>query len=193
MIRTCTPGLLAILSVAGLLMNGYMTPLAAAGHDGTTMKSAVLLRLGFDAAQPDLLQSLKMGVVLVKNPLHQPQALAKLWPTARAHRSFVAGDKLFVLSTGPILDQPDQVAVQTLERRGHAWVLQVHFTESRRTGTQLRRNVPWLPIVEVALPTALTPGEYQVSARWQPVESLSSGKLIGAAQTIDNFIFTVGP
>jgi len=157
------------------------------------MKSAVLLRLGYDPAQPDLLQSLKMGVVVVENPLHQPQALAKLWPTARAHRSFVAGDKLFVLSTGPILDQPDQVAVQTLERHGHAWVLQVHFTESRRTGTQLRRNVPWLPIVEVALPKALTPGEYQVSARWQPVESLSSGKLIGAAQTIDNFIFTVGP
>ncbi|MHB8474201.1 MAG: hypothetical protein ACYDC8_15400 [Gammaproteobacteria bacterium] len=157
------------------------------------MKSAVLLRLGYDPAQPDLLQSLKMGVTVVKAPLYEPQALAKLWPTARAHRSFVVGDKLFLVSTGPILDQPDQVAVQTLERRGHALILQVHFTESRRTGTQLRRNVPWLPIIQFALPAALASGEYQVSVRWQPVESLPSGKLIGAAQTTENFVFTVRP
>lgn len=193
MTRSCARGLLVVLGATGLWLSGHMISLAATGHDGTTMKSAVLLRLGFDASQPDLLQPLKMRVIVSTQRLSDAHAFAHVASAAQAHRVFAFGAKLLIIGAGPVLDQPDELAVQPLERQGNSFVLHVHYTAARGAGIPLRRNVPWLPIVEVALPASLAPGEYQVSAHWQAVESLSSGEPVGAAHRTKTYAFTIGP
>lgn len=157
------------------------------------MKSAVLLRLGFDASRPDLLASLKMRVVVSTRRLLDAPAFVPVASAAPAHPVFTPGAKLFVTGAGPVLDQPDEFAVRSVDRQGNTFVLRMHYTAARNTGARLRRNVPWLPIVEVALPTPLAPGEYQVSADWQAVDALSSGEPVGAAQHTAAYAFTVSP
>lgn len=158
-----------------------MACLAATGHDDTTMNSAVLLRLGFDATQPDLLQSLTMRVILATQRLPDARAFARIASTTPPQAAFTTGAKLLAIAAGPVLDQPDEVAIQSFERQGDTFVLHVHYTAARSAGTPLRRNLPWLPIIEIALPTVRVPGDYQLSAQWQAVSALSDGEPVGAA------------
>lgn len=192
--RPAALGVAVILSVIGILI-GVSPMTAAAGGGDIAMEPVVLLRLSYDAVHPDALKPLQTGVVVVTTPPAGPQDIPATWQAAlrRQPATFASADKLYLLSSGPVLDQPDHVAVRALQREGRTFTLHVTYTSARLAGLPLRRNVPWLPVVQISLPHGLSPGTYKVTASWQAVASLPAGKPLGQPQNAEFLVFEVLP
>lgn len=105
-------------------------------------------------------------------------SLLKLARQANEAATKVSYEKpLYLLAAGPTLDRPDAVEVHCLTQKDDELVLQVFHTSARLTGTPLRRNVRWRPLVQV--PVVLAPGKWKVRIEWTPYSKLPDGKPLG--------------
>jgi hypothetical protein len=104
--------------------------------------------------------------------------LLKLAEQAKKSRLAVRSEKtLFLLAAGPMLDGPDRVEVHELKTQNEAVTLRVWHTSARASGTKLRQNIQWRPLVQV--PIELSPGKWKIVAEWSPRASLPDGKAMG--------------
>jgi hypothetical protein len=94
-----------------------------------------------------------------------PVALAARLASAGT-AEFAAGTRLMLLSTGPVLDQPDQATALAWQRDGWRLSLTVEHSHMRAAGQLLERNLGWRPLLQAPLPEGLPPGDYTVSVHW---------------------------
>jgi hypothetical protein len=120
--------------------------------------------------------ALSEAVVVVAAVPAAPAALADTFIEAAKTKadSLSRSEVPHILSVGPVLDSPDSVVVRKLTRRGRHLALDIAYTSARAAGVELRRNVPWRPLVEV--PVELPPGRYELEVTWTAVASLPDGK-----------------
>jgi len=135
----------------------------------------VVHHLAHDVADAGVVPRLpKAVVVIVVADANSPERVSAFAAAAMsAPQDLPATSKLALLSTGPLLDQPDEVAGHPLKRDGNRFTLDVVYTSARATGRNLERNLRWLPLVEASLPDRLAPGEYVVSVTWRAVRALT--------------------
>ncbi len=85
---------------------------------------------------------------------------------------------------GPLLDGPDEVAAGHLRRDGAVLRLTIEHTSVRRLGRDLLRNLPWRPLLMLALPP-LPRGDYRLAVTWRAVAALGDdAALAGGTQTV---------
>lgn len=136
--------------------------------------------LDYSPSHSDLVLALPVGIAVVPAPQSDLYALAAAYRDAFASgspRAAAGGDRLIV-AAGPLLDSPDEVRIRDLRCMGESIVAEVVHTSARRSGLQLRRNIPFRPLLEIA--KAGGSGRYSVEVRWQALESLPDGKPLGA-------------
>ncbi len=120
------------------------------------------------------------AIALVAEKPQQP--LIKLAnQISRAGTKVSHAKPLYLLAAGPMLDGPDRVEARSLTRQDGKIVLQVHHTSARLSGTPLRRNIPWRPLVQV--PVELASGKWEVVVVWIPYTDLPNGKPLGKPTT----------
>ena len=188
--RAEIPFLKAVRTLASLLI-----PLAGMGlmTMAQTLESSggAVVHRPVNAFDRQEFGSLPQAAVLMGgNASADGQRLASRFAAAHAdgRTNFAAGTKLVVLSTGPLLDGPDQIAVHPMLRHGNQLDLEIAHTQVRLQDAPMLRNVTWRPIVEVALPE-LPAGRYQLLVRWQPLASLPDGTPLSSTGTIQALSF----
>lgn len=141
-----------------------------------------VLRLDLSASQADQVRALPEAVVVLKAQEHEDDVqglMAALSGAAKLPRqAFQQGHALMLLSSGPMLDQPDRVSVQKLVIEHMQINLVVKHTRVRDAGMSLERNLPWRPLVKVRIPSDLAAGTYTVHVRW--IVGASDGEGDGA-------------
>lgn len=141
-----------------------------------------VLRFDLSASQADQVRALPEVVVVLKAPEHEDEVqglMAALSGAAKLPRqAFQRGHALMLLSSGPMLDQPDRVSVQKLAIEHMQINLVVNHTRVRDAGMSLERNLPWRPLVKVRIPSDLAAGTYTVHVRW--IVGASAGDGAGA-------------
>lgn len=141
--------------------------------------ASVTHRLEFDANNPNLVLSLPAGVATIDSPPANPEGLAVSYRTvllAGGGRTYRSSSKLYIVSAGPLLDHADRVNTGGLERKDGRFTLAILYSSARLRGAEIRKNVAWRPLIQVALPEGLAPGRYQIEVSWQAVEPVPNGK-----------------
>jgi hypothetical protein len=148
----------------------------AAGTEDIGIASAAIRRIEYDPANPAVMDSLPPAVTVLQHPPLEQRALvaALRGESSKLRPRLPAGAVLYVLGTGPVLDQPDQVEVRSLDTAANHFSLQVVYTSARLEGTQLRRNTRWRPVIQLPLTPGLAPGVYEIAVNWRAVPRLKS-------------------
>ncbi len=124
---------------------------------------------------PNYKQKLEQGVVVLeKAPAEVPALVTafaqQLVAAKKGPIAIKAGTPLNILTAGPMLDSPDTATPVRLLRRGGRLTLDIHRTSVSSEGWELRRNIPWTPLVQV--PVDLPAGKYQLDVNWHVVPSV---------------------
>lgn len=80
---------------------------------------------------------------------------------------FAAGTRLMLLSTGPLLDQPDQATALGWQCDGLRLSITVEHSRVRAAGRELERNIGWRPLLQAVLPEGLPAGDYGITVHWR--------------------------
>jgi RNA polymerase sigma factor (sigma-70 family) len=99
----------------------------------------------------------------------------------RQSRAVPVGPHQSILAVGPELGSPDDAAFVGLTRRGSDLELNMVYTSAVAEGKQLKRNVPWRPLVQ--LPVNLGVGRYRLTVNWQGRKSLPDGEALPGARS----------
>jgi hypothetical protein len=168
------------------------------GQSGTagsvaTEEEIRLCRLSADALRPDWLWSLPEEVRLISDPPAECDLLLNAFTavSASVNARFRNGTKLSVVSIGPILDSPDQVALKDLARDRARFLLSIDYTKVRITDITLPRNISWRPMISKSVQAALKPGRYEVTAVWHAVTAITSGSPLPVADLRQTFPFDI--
>jgi len=155
--------------VCSLWANGRMSGASCSG---------VIHQLDFSPQYSDLVLSLPMGVAVVATPEPDVYALASAYRAALNSQSSPpqGKGKRSIIAAGPLLDSPDDVQIRDCRREGDKITLRVVHTSVRLRGASLRRNLPFRPLVDLAISEA---GRYVVEVEWQALETLPAGRPIG--------------
>jgi hypothetical protein len=124
----------------------------------------------------------------------EPNRLAGAFVVAReqAKRGPVqvrTGFGLHLLAAGPVLNSGDRVTVQRLVRRGNQLELELTYTDRSAEGAESRRNVRWVPLVQV--PADLAPGPYHLRVTWSRVSLAPGARPAPAAPRRDSVALRV--
>ena len=168
--------------LAGLLIAFCTRRRAATQDSGSAVK---LHRLVIDGSHPDLLLKLPTDIAILEALPEDPDSLLTAYREGFAANQAIhaAGQHIYALCAGPLLDQPDRVEPLPLKRIGRDFSLLVMHTQVRLTGAQLRKNIVWRPLIEVRLPGPLDPGRYVIDVVWQARRSLPDGPALAAPVT----------
>lgn len=136
----------------------------------------IVHHLSYDVAGAEAVQKLPKAVVVVPAGKSKLAELISAFASAAtlSRQEVRTKSHNVLLATGPLLDQPDQVAALPLRREGNSFTLALDYTSARATGRNLERNLRWLPMAQAAIPDKLAPGEYSVTVTWRAVSSLSN-------------------
>jgi hypothetical protein len=135
--------------------------------------SGVIHRLTHSPQHAELVLNLPVGAgIVAQNP--DPYVLAAAYRSGANPKS----GKRSIVIAGPLLDSPDELLIQECRREGARIVVRIVHTSARLSGKQLRRNIPFRPLLEI--PVSFEPGRYTVEARWEALDSLPAGKSLAA-------------
>ncbi|MBM3814494.1 MAG: hypothetical protein FJW20_22950 [Acidimicrobiia bacterium] len=148
------------------------------------MDNSRVARLDLTTSDPRLDKKLPLpaSVAVLRNP---PDGAVDLAVALLQPQAAPADGQRYLIVSGPELDSPDEVRVESFTSETNQIRLKLLHTQVRLQNARLRRNLPWQPIVAVALPADVASGSYTVHVRWQAVQSYPDAKpILGQAPSI---------
>jgi hypothetical protein len=147
-----------------------------------SVNSGQVVRLGFDAQEPQFAAALPEGVVWLAKADMEPVALARAYQAALRQSPFRRTGAGFIVSAGPLLDGPDEAVFVRVSGTAGNVLLEAAHTQVRLTGQGLRRNHPYRPLLVYPFPAAEAgQPEMSVSVVWSSQASLPAGASLGPA------------
>jgi hypothetical protein len=168
---------------------------AAETPEGHSWKASIL-QLSLNGQDPDLTLQLREAVVPLQAPPAGAEALARIYRAAASAALAVTpvmrSDRLWSLvAAGPLLDSPDSARVEATVLEDHRFHIEVVYTNARLRGAGFRRNLPWRPLLVLAVESRLPPGEYNAEVVWRLVEAIPDGKELAPPHKIGPVYFKV--
>ena len=159
--------------------------------DVMTPQETVIIHRPKAVPEREVFHALPLGVVVVASPPTEVTALAHCFDSAltTSNAALKAGSALSILTTGPMLDGPDDVALRRLVRHENQIELEVIHSSIASQGVKLRRNIRWRPMVQV--PLELPVGHYQLMVIWRALETVPEGRALDVPPILQSYAFRV--